>query len=114
MLNNQNYLQDLGLLEELDEQSAETINGGYEVFTIRNKTGYNINFFLDNTSFTQSPNDANVYTASSGGIIEFDTDGRNDYKQFQKYDLANGGVYEFQDNKNTPGNPYDIDLYSVA
>ncbi|MEH2253227.1 hypothetical protein [Nostoc sp.] len=116
MLNNQSYLKDLGLVEELDQEAAETISGGgYEVFEVRNKTGYNVSYTVDGTRTNYpQPGSDRIWTAYGGGIIEFDTDGRNDYKQIQKYNLANGGVYEFQDNKTTVGNPYDIELYRVA
>jgi hypothetical protein len=114
MSNNQSVLQNLALVEELDEQAAETISGGYEVFTVKNKTQYNITLVLDGKTFLQKPNQEFIYTAYRGGKITFDTDGRNGYQQDKSYNLANGGKYEFQDNKWTRGNPYDIDLYSVA
>ncbi|OKH53576.1 hypothetical protein NIES2101_10665 [Calothrix sp. HK-06] len=113
MLNNQSILE-LGLVKEIDEQAAETISGGYEVFTIKNKTNYNVTHVLDGKSFLIKPNQAYIYTAYSGGIIKFDTDGRDAYKQNKSYNLSNGRIYEFQNNNYTPGNPWDIDLYSVA
>jgi hypothetical protein len=114
LLNNQSILQNFGLVEELDEQAAEIISGGYEVFTIRNKTGYDITHVLDGKAFLIKPNESWVYTAYNGGIIKLDTDGRNDKKEFQSYNLSDGKIYEFQDNKYTRGNPYDIDLYRVG
>ncbi|NEO23982.1 hypothetical protein [Moorena sp. SIO4A5] len=103
------------LFVDLNQKDAETISGGYEVFTIRNKTKYNVHYFVDGklTKFPK-PGSSSVWTAYKGGIIKFDIDGRNNYKLWKKYNLANGGVYEFKDNKSTPGNPYDIDLYRVA
>ena len=83
------------------------------MFTIKNNTNYNVGLSIDGTSFVNKPGETWTYTAYSGGIIKFDTDGRAGYTQWQKYNLANGGVYEFQDNNYTRGNPYDIDLYSV-
>ncbi|MDZ8189852.1 MAG: hypothetical protein RMX96_34085 [Nostoc sp. ChiSLP02] len=119
MSNNQNLLEDLDLLEELDEQAAETLTGGEtEVFTVRNRTGYNVKYYLDGTvspDYGSRPyTGAVVWTAYSGGIISFDKDGRDDVVINQKYNLANGGVYEFQYNNTTVGNPYDIELYRVA
>lgn len=114
MLDNQNILQNLALVEELDEQAAETISGGYEVFTLKNDTRYNITYIVDGKKWLHKPGESWIWTAYSGGKITFDTDGRNDYVQNKSYNLANGGKYEFQDNKKTVGNPYDIELYSVA
>ncbi|MBN3898647.1 MAG: hypothetical protein V7L14_26690 [Nostoc sp.] len=117
MSNNQSILQDFGLVEELDEQAGETITGGYEVFTITNRTGYNIPYSIDGTqtrSEFAKPGGSAVWTAYSGGIIKFDTDGRAGYVQTQSYNLSNGAKYEFQYNTKTPGNPYDINLYKVG
>ncbi len=115
MLTNQSCLKSFGLIEELDEQAAETISGGYEVFEVKNKTGYNIPYTVDGkTTGDPSPGSDRIWTAYSGGIIEFDADGRTGYQLYKKYDLVEGGVYEFQDNIKTDGNPYDIDLYRVA
>ncbi|PHM05957.1 hypothetical protein [Nostoc sp. 'Peltigera malacea cyanobiont' DB3992] len=115
MSNNQNILQGLGLVEELDEQAGETITGGAEVFTVRNKTAYYIPYSVDGTQ-TKFPNpgDSAIWTAYSGGIIKFDKDSRAGYEDYKTYNLADGKVYEFQNNNSTPGNPYDIELYSVA
>ncbi|MHC5934643.1 hypothetical protein [Nostoc sp.] len=117
MSNNQDILQGFGLVEELDEQAGETISGGYEVFTVTNRTGYNVSYLVDGTKtpaqFAKSGGSA-VWTAYKGGIITFDADGRNNYVQNKSYNLADGGRYEFQYNTKTPGNPYDIDLYRVA
>ncbi|MDJ0898025.1 MAG: hypothetical protein QNJ55_04380 [Xenococcus sp. MO_188.B8] len=105
------------LFMELDEKDGEKVSGGYEVFTINNETQYDINYFVDGKltkpKFAK-PGSSSVWTAYDGGIIEFDTDGRNDYKQWKKYDLSDGGVYAFRDNKSTPGNPYDIELYKIS
>ncbi|MEH2420791.1 MAG: hypothetical protein V7K48_07550 [Nostoc sp.] len=118
MSNNQNILQDFGLVEELDEQAGETITGGYEVFTIRNKTKYNVSYLIDGTKapgYAAKPYSGSaVWTAYSGGIVKFDADGRNNYVQNKSYNLSNGGIYEFQYNNYTRGNPYDIDLYKVG
>ncbi|BAY22422.1 hypothetical protein NIES2100_21850 [Calothrix sp. NIES-2100] len=114
MLNNQSILQNFALVEELDEQAAEIIAGGYEVFTIRNQTNYNITHTVDGTQFLIQPGEEWTYTAYSGGIIEFDTDGREGYNFTKSYNLDDGGIYEFQNNDYTVGNPYDLDLYSVG
>ncbi|MEH2447305.1 MAG: hypothetical protein V7K18_16310 [Nostoc sp.] len=115
MSNNQNILEDFSLLEELDEQAGETITGGYEVFTVTNKTKYNITYLVDGVSSkVQKPGQGLIWTAYKGGIIKFDTDSRDKYVQNKSYNLADGKKYEFQDNKSTPGNPYDINLYSVG
>ncbi|MBW4455812.1 MAG: hypothetical protein KME55_25660 [Nostoc indistinguendum CM1-VF10] len=113
MLTNQSCLESFGLIEELDEHAAETISGGYEVFTIKNTVGFDVNFSLDDTPFTLPANETWYYTAYSGGIVEFDSDKRGGYELYKEYDLAEGGVYEFQDDP-SPGNPYDFNLYTVA
>jgi hypothetical protein len=114
MLVNQNLWSEFGAVEELSEQAAETISGGQEVFTIYNKTGYNITHVIDGKAFGLQPNEGRVYTAYRGGMINFDADGRSGYKQNKTYDLGEGHVYEYLDNKSTAGNPFDIDLYRVA
>lgn len=117
MSNNQNLLQEFDLVEELNEQAAETISGGYEVFTIKNQTKYDVNYSLDGKQTKSQyvkPNTSSVWTSHKGGIIEFDIDGRNNYIELKKYNLADGGVYAFRDNKKTKGNPYDIDLYRIS
>ncbi|MEH2416310.1 hypothetical protein [Nostoc sp.] len=113
MLNNQSYLQDFGLVEELDEQAGETITGGYEVFTLKNATKYDITYVVDGKSWLHKPNETWIWSPNGGGNIDFDTDSRSDYVQNKSYNLADGGTYEFQDNNYTRGNPYDIDLYTV-
>lgn len=114
-LKNNNLFSAVNLVEDLDNKAAETISGGYEVFTIRNRTSNSdITYYVDGTiSRTLAPGEDTEWTAYSGGIIEFDQDNRSDVYASKTYDLANGGIYEFQDNGTTPGNPYDIDLYSV-
>ncbi|AFW95982.1 hypothetical protein ANA_C13307 [Anabaena sp. 90] len=114
LLNNQSILENFALGEEIDAQAAEIISGGYEVFTIKNNTGYDITHVLDGTAFLIKPGEEFTYTAYSGGIIEFDADGRDDHDLSKSYDLEDGQIYEFQDNTYTTGNPYDIDLYRVS
>ncbi|MEH2377242.1 hypothetical protein [Nostoc sp.] len=117
MSNNQDILQGFGLVEELDEQAGETITGGYEVFTVTNKTAYNVSYYIDGRitpAQYAKPGVSAVWTAYSGGIIKFDTDARAGYTKYKSSDLVNGGKYQFQNNNSTPGNPYDIDLYKVG
>ncbi|MBD2449671.1 hypothetical protein H6G76_21370 [Nostoc sp. FACHB-152] len=111
---NQSCLEDFGLIKEIDQQAAETISGGaQEVFTIKNKTSYNITYVLDGRSWLHKPDETWIWTATSGGTISFDKDSRADYNVNQDYDLSDGRIYEFQDNP-SPGNPYDLELYSVG
>ncbi|MEH2116535.1 hypothetical protein [Nostoc sp.] len=113
-LNNQSILQNFGLVEEIDEQVAEIISGGYEVFTIRNNTGYDIKHKLDGKLFRMKPNQESVYTTYNGGIIQFDADMRGGYQRWKSYNLRDGKIYEFKDNGKTAGNPYDINIYRVG
>ncbi|MCW5313755.1 hypothetical protein GTQ43_08035 [Nostoc sp. KVJ3] len=114
LLNNQSILQNFGLVEEIEEQAAEIISGGYEVFKIRNNTGFNINHVLDGTAFLIQPGEEWTYTAYNGGTIEFDADSRSDNYRPLSYNLDEGQIYEFQDNTYTTGNPYDFDIYRVS
>ncbi|MDZ7964186.1 MAG: hypothetical protein RM368_04320 [Nostoc sp. DedSLP03] len=114
MLINQSCLESFSLIEEFDEQAAETIGGGYRVFEIKNKTVYDIPYAIDGTlTGTLAPDSDRIWTAYSGDglTIEFDADVRIDYIKLKKYNLTDG-VYEFQNDLSTD-NPYDIDLYSV-
>ena len=104
------------LFTNLTREDAEAISGGYEVFTVKNQTKYNIYYYVDGTLATPEfaqPGSNVVWTAYEGGIIEFDTDARNDYQQWTKYDLEHGRVYAFQENL-TPGDPWDIDIYDIT
>lgn len=108
---------DKALFVDLDDASAETISGGYEVFTVRNRTKYNIPYTIDGTRaphYAARSGGGAVWTAYRGGIVSFDKDGRSGYIDQQRYNLANGGLYTFRDNKKTVGNPHDIDLYRTA
>ena len=113
--NNQSILQNFGLVEEINEQAAEIISGGFGVFTIRNNTGYDITYVLDGTAFLIKPGEESTYTSAySGGIIEFDADSRDDNVPYKSCDLEDGQIYEFRDNTSTPNNLYDIDLSRVS
>ncbi len=102
------------LFVDLNQKDAETVSGGYEVFTIRNKTNYNVGYTVDGKSWTHKPGEVWIWTAYKGGKIKFDQDGRSGVKSYKKYNLSNGKIYEFQNNNSTPGNPYDIELYRVG
>jgi hypothetical protein len=114
LLNNQSILQNFALVEEINEQSAEIISGGYEVFTIRNTTGSMVICNLDGSDITMQPGEEFTYSTYSRGIIEFDADSRDDNVPYKSCDLEDGQIYEFRDNTSTPNNPYDIDLYRVS
>jgi hypothetical protein len=112
MLVNQNLWSEFGAVEELTEQAAETISGGYEVFTLYNYTNSTVYYTIDQTAFALDSNYHTTITTGSGtGEIVFDTDTRWDYYQPKTYDLSEGGVYKFESNNYTLGNPYDRDLY---
>lgn len=112
-LNSKNLVLAVDLLEDLDNKAAETISGGYEVFTIENNTRYNVGLTIDGTSFKHGSGKTFVYTAYNGGTIKFDTDGRAGYRRYKSYNLSDGGTYTFQNNGYTVGNPYDFDLYNA-
>ena len=103
------------LFTELNPSEGAAISGGgLEVFTLKNKTKYNITYYLDGKKWLHKPGQTWIWSTKKGGTISFDTDGRSNYKEIQKYNLSDGRVYEFQNNNYTPGNPYDLDLYKVA
>ncbi|MBR8834809.1 MAG: hypothetical protein DSM106950_12415 [Stigonema ocellatum SAG 48.90 = DSM 106950] len=101
------------LFIDLNAENAETFNGGYEVFTIRNNTNANVGYDIDGTLKQQPSGTSVTWTAYNGGIITFDDDVRGN-QQYKSYNLANGQTYEFRPNYNTTGNPYDIDLYKIS
>ncbi|MEH2049840.1 hypothetical protein [Nostoc sp.] len=111
-LNNQSILQDFGLVEEIDEQVAEIISGGYERFTVRNRTRYNINYIVDGKRVSLEPGQGHRWTTERGGIIRFDRDAGRNGEQRKLYNLSNGERYEFQEDRRTPYQ-YDIDLYRI-
>ena len=102
------------LFIDLNAEKAETLNGGYEVFTIKNNTNANVGYDIDGTLEKQKPGTSVTWTAYSGGIITFDDDIRGNKEQYKSYNLSNGQTYEFQPNYYTTGNPYDIDLYKIS
>ena len=102
------------LFIDLNDEKAETISGGYEVFTIKNNTRYNVGYNVDGRSWIHKPGEVWIWTSFRGGIIKFDQDGRSGVESYKKYNLANGGIYQFQDNRSTGGNPFDIELYDIG
>ncbi len=103
------------LFIDLNAENAETFNGGYEVFTIRNSTNANVFYTIDGTADTlQKPNQTITWTGNGKGIITFDDDVRSNKEQYKSYNLSDGRTYEFLPNYYTTGNPYDIDLYLVS
>lgn len=115
MLQNQTNLQEFDLVEEINEQAAETISGGYEVFTIKNQTKFNVSYSVDGIRTKRpKPGASSVWTIRTGGRVKFDTDVRKGVKIMKEYNLANGGLYAFRDNKATKGNPHDIELYRIG
>lgn len=103
------------LFTNLNAEDAETISGGAEVFTIKNSTNLDVFYTIDGGVLQKlGPNGAVARTANNGGIIRFDADVRNNYQQYKSYNLAHNRVYAFENNNNTPGNPFDYDLYTKA
>ncbi|MBS9385640.1 hypothetical protein VB638_15530 [Dolichospermum sp. UHCC 0684] len=116
LLNNQSILQNFGLVQEIDEQAAEIISGGYERFTIKNETEGNIYYYVDGTRTKREfakPGTSSVWTTFGKGTIKFDTDERDDVINWKEYNLDSGRVYAFRENKST-SDPFDIELYAVG
>ncbi|MEH2305807.1 hypothetical protein [Nostoc sp.] len=109
LLNNQSILQNFCLVEELDEQAAEIISGGYDTFTVKNKTNRFIPHRLDGSYYVIRPGEERIY-AGDPGMIEFDTDTRPFHYKPKSWPLVNGKTYEFRDDNSTPES-YDIDIY---
>jgi hypothetical protein len=104
-----NSLNEQQLFQELDNDVAENYNGGFERFTIANKTCFTIPYFLDGKRYNQRPREIKRWITRGEGIIIFDSDLRPGVISHKIYNLANRGRYAFQDNRLTP-NPYDITL----
>lgn len=114
MLSNQNILQNLALVEELDEQAAETVSGGLEKFTIRNETNVRMPYAVDGTQTTRPyGGSVSVWTTSKGGSISFDYDFGRSGVQSRKYNLANGRTYAFRYDTKTPYSQ-DIELFDIT
>ena len=102
------------LFTDLNKEDAEAISGGYqEVFEVQNKTKYYVGYVIDGEKHTLSPGDFYTEVAYNGGIIKFDLDRRKGKVQLKKYNLKNGRIYAFKENKRTKI-PYDVDLYDVG
>jgi len=80
------------LFVDLNENDAETVSGGSEVFTVRNETGGRIPYAVDGTQTTRPYGDS-VWTTGRGGIIDFDYDFGLSGVQSRKYNLADGHTY---------------------
>ncbi len=93
--NNQSILQNLALVEELDEQAAEIISGGY--ITIRNRTKYDITYILDGQRLTLSPNSVDIWDSYQGGKVKirFNPYPGRPGEQKEESILSDGGRYEF-------------------
>lgn len=101
------------LFTELDPKNAETINGGAERFRVQNEvSNYSMSYDIDGTSDSLQPGYYQDWTAYSGGIISFDSDGRSGF-QSKEYNLGNGRTYAFRPNSST-SNPYDFELYDIT
>ena len=108
---------DQDLFVDLDDKSAETISGGYEVFKVTNGTNASIKYSVDGrlTKYGSAPGATSIWTTygnpAQKGIIKFDQDVRASVVAHKRYNLSNGGRYIFRYNTKTTGNPYDVDLY---
>jgi hypothetical protein len=99
---------------ELDDENAQTINGGAEEFTITNEvSNYTMSYKLDGRSAKLKPDYSIGWEAYSGGIISFDKDARSGYQKSKKYNLEDGRTYAFRPNTSTL-NIYDFDLYDIT
>ncbi|WP_242039633.1 hypothetical protein [Anabaena sphaerica] len=113
LVNNQNILENFGLVEEIDEQAAEIISGGS--VTIRNRIGRFVLYRLDGSTNTMrlEPGQEINLPADGGRRIEFDMyAGSPNLLIYRPYTLSNGQTYEFQSNSDT-ARPDDIDMYPV-
>jgi hypothetical protein len=99
---------------ELDDEKAQTINGGSEIFTISNEvSNYTMSYKLDGTSDELETGYSQEWTAYSGGTITFDKDGRSGYQKSKEYDLEDGRIYAFRPNTSTR-NVYDFQIYDIT
>ncbi len=113
MLNNQSALQNLALVEEIDEQAAETVSGG-ERFTIYNETNVRIPYAVDGKQTTRPyGGSGSVWTTGKGGTISFDYDFGRSGVQSRKYNLADGRKYAFRYDTRTPYGQ-DIELFDIT
>jgi hypothetical protein len=114
MSNNQTILQNLALVEEIDEQAAQTVSGGLERFTIRNETNVRIPYAVDGKQTTRPyGGSASDWTTGKGGTISFDYDFGRSGVQSRKYNLSDGRIYAFRYDTRT-GYENDIELYDIT
>ncbi|MEH2271082.1 MAG: hypothetical protein V7K68_22140 [Nostoc sp.] len=111
LLNNQSILQNFALGEEIDEQAAEIISGGYEKFRIRNATSEPIGYTMDGVESVIQPGQEQKIRTDLGGSIKFDRDTRDRVVRPRGYDLSDAQQYEFQPD---PYNSNRINLYCVG
>ncbi|MDB9436387.1 hypothetical protein PN450_06110 [Dolichospermum lemmermannii CS-548] len=94
LLNNQSILQSFGLVEEIDEQSAEVISGG-KMFTIVNNTSNNVGYSLDDVPMLIQPGNQQNFDTEFGGVIVFDKDINPNAINVKRKELKDGKTYQF-------------------
>ncbi|WP_242039634.1 hypothetical protein [Anabaena sphaerica] len=107
LLNNQSILQNFALGEEIDEQAAEIISGGY--VTIKNTTNQPVTYSIDGVSTVIKAGATQRIVTQLDGELRFDRDIRDERVRVRDYDLEDGHTYEFKrDPQNSSGNWIDI------
>lgn len=110
-LNNQSILQNFGLVEEIDEQTAEIISGGKsKKFTIKNNTTNAIDYTIDDVKWNIAPGGTNNIYTDYRGKVSFDKDTRANEINVGRESLKDGQNYEF---KLDAGNPDIINLSKI-
>ncbi|MEH1823977.1 MAG: hypothetical protein V7L22_01190 [Nostoc sp.] len=107
LVNNQNILQNFGLVEEIDEQSAEIISGGKK-FTIVNNTPKDIYYTMDDAVEVINPGQTQSFDTDFGGTIGFDKDIRQENIIVGRKILKDGRTYQFK--PDASGDPNMIEL----
>ncbi|MCW5313753.1 hypothetical protein GTQ43_08025 [Nostoc sp. KVJ3] len=107
LLNNQSILQNFGLVEEIDEQAAEIISGGY--ITIKNTTNQPITYSIDGVSTVIKSGATQKIVTQLDGELRFDRDIRDEKVRVRDYDLEDGKTYEFR--PDTAKKDFWIDIY---
>ena len=105
-LKNQSILQNFGLGEEIDEQAAEIISGGY--VTIKNTTNQPITYSIDGVSTVIKSGATQKIVTQLDGELRFDRDIRDERVRVRDYDLEDGHTYEFQPDTAKKDNWIDI------
>ena len=106
LVNNQSILQNFGLVEEIDEQAAEIISGGY--ITIKNTTNQPITYSIDGVSTVIKSGATQKIVTQLDGDLRFDRDIRDERVRVRAYDLEDSHAYEF---RNDPQSGNRIDIY---